>query len=199
MDRTEPLASNKQLARINKAGLLLFAALLGAVGCTRPQTSAKSQQPAPAMASKDDNVFICPAGDIQKTGSNDHKVTLTWNPSTAYSPSKVRYCLYRTEEHQVEKSDERLSIDKRPCKNCARVNDTAVAETHYIDTQVRNGARYCYVAVAMQIRSDAFSGFSNQVEADIPQDPKSVPSQVSLGKLCNCELSAKSLNKQRRR
>jgi hypothetical protein len=104
----EPLPSNNQLAGINKAGLLLFAALLGAVGCTRPQAPAKSQQTAPARASKDDDVFICPDGDIQKTGSNDHKVTLSWTP--AHRTRLLSFAIASTEPKNIGSKNQRTDF-----------------------------------------------------------------------------------------
>ena len=181
MGGTKPLPSYDQLSRVSKAGLLLLGALVGAVGCTRSQAPAQAQQSATARANVENDVFICPDGDIKKTGANDHKVTLTWEPSASSSPSKVRYCLYRTEDRRIEKSSGRLPINKAPCNACTRVNETAVPESRYIDTQVTNGAHYCYVAIAMEISNDVFSGFSNEVEADIPADPKPVAPQVSQG------------------
>jgi hypothetical protein len=199
MHRMESFANSFLFKPAKKPGLLLLLSLLGlAVGCT--QETPQSKQLTATTSIKKDDVFICPDGDIKKTGSNDHKVTLTWNPSANSSPSRqIRYCVYRTQDHPIQRSEYPASIGKAPCNSCTRVNETAVSETQYIDTHVTNGAHYCYVAVAMDTGERAFSGFSNQVQADIPQGPAPVPAQISSGKLCDDKKSAAKLLKKPRR
>ena len=204
MHQTEPSANSLVFIHVREpALLLLFSVLALAGGCThsRSQETSQSRQPMATTPLKPEIVVICPDGDIQKTGSTDHKVSLTWNPSpTASTSAQIRYCVYRTQDHPVQRSDYLVPIDKTPCRVCTRVNETAVSDTQLIDNQVTNGAHYCYVAVAMQIGESAFSGFSNQVQADIPQDPAPVPSQISSGKLCvDMKSAARPLKKQRRK
>lgn len=163
---------------------IYFSALLTLGACAhQAQPPAESAQAIAVRTDAKRDVFLCPDGDIPKTGSANHKVALSWNASVSPSPSKVRYCLYRSEDQRVQKSGDGVPHDKSPCKACTRVNDTAIPGTSYTDTPVRNGAHYCYVAVAIQGNS-TFSGFSNQVEADIPTDPTPGPPHISSGKLC---------------
>jgi len=190
--------SKYQDLQIKCFGLIfLLVTLLALLGCTQkpPPSFVDSKQTGPPK--QENTGFTCPEGDIPKAGSNNHRVTLSWNPSASSSTStKVLYCLYRTQDGPVQKLDGQALISRPPCKKCERVNETAVPETHFTDLQVKNGAHYCYVALAMEIGDAFFSGFSNQEEADIPLDPAPVSSSTSSGKLCVVETAHRKLTKK---
>jgi len=187
MGMTETFARGLRSKPMKKPDLLLFITLIGPLaGCTHSQRDARAESRQTASVARKEYVVSCPDGDIKKTGTNDHKVSLSWQPSKTAMSEEIRYCLYRTEDHRVQKSGDRLPIRGAPCKGCTRVNEEGVWGTFYTDTQVRNGAQYCYVAVAVEIGNGKFSEFSNQVQVDIPEDPTPLsPAQSSSGHLCD--------------
>jgi hypothetical protein len=120
----------------------------------------------------------CPPGDPPGNDASSHQggghsVRLSWNSSTSSNNSKgeqISYCLYRTSGGPVRASGNRTSTSS-PCINCQRVTTNSITRTEYKDTNVENGAHYCYVAIAVQAGNIETSGFSNQADAVIP--PKS--------------------------
>lgn len=194
MGGDKTISNSRRIGMINVACSICLCVLLGPVGCTHQ--ASMPAEPKHTTATREDTVFTCPDGDIPKAGSNDHKVTLTWEASASGPRSKIRYCLYRSEDHRVRKSGDHVPINKSPCKACTRIDETATEKTSYIDKQVRNGAHYCYVAVATEIGKCEFSEFSNQAEADIPRDPLPVAGQVSSGKMCEEKIPSKRPKKQ---
>jgi hypothetical protein len=92
-----------------------------------------------------------------------HKVILTWNAS-APSPDPTRqavgYCLYRSGTQNVAKQDPK-------CSSCEQINRKPVSGTACVDDLVQDGARYYYVATAINGNGDT-SSLSNDTLAEIP-------------------------------
>jgi hypothetical protein len=132
-----------------------------------PESKATSQ-----TAPKTDS--LCPVGDlpdtnIQTAPSKNHSVKLSWNLSASSNGpdgKNIGYCLYRSEGGPVQKSSAQSMF---PCERCQRVTKTPVqGTTTDPDRNVEDGAHYCYVAVAIDIRNGKLSGFSNQADAVLP-------------------------------
>lgn len=129
-----------------------------------PQSKPAAQTAAP----KD---YPCPETNLGDTNGHlvspeGHNVKLSWNPSTSSTgPNDVNilYCLYRTKGGAVQKDT------TSPCSDCQRVTKFAVqGTTTDPDGDVEIGSRYCYVAVAVDVRNKKVSGFSNPAPALIP-------------------------------
>lgn len=96
-----------------------------------------------------------------------HKVILTWNasaPSTDPKDQTVGYCLYRSGIQNVAQQDAK-------CSNCEQINQKPIAGTACVDDLVQDGARYYYVATAINGRGDP-SSLSNDTLAQIPSTPQ---------------------------
>ena len=120
------------------------------------------------------NKYSCPDADHgdtdgQTDSSGGHSVKLSWNLSTSSTgpnDEKILYCIYRTRDGAVQQKKQGSNY---PCANCQRVTKIAVkGTTTDPDRNVENGARYCYVAVAIDVSNGKVSGFSNQAPAVIP-------------------------------
>ena len=95
-----------------------------------------------------------------------HKVFLTWNASTYFSDRKRRavgYCLYRSPTSNVAASDPK-------CDKCEQVNQKPFPGTACVDDLVLDGAKYYYVATAVNEDGDP-SPLSTETFAPIPSDP----------------------------
>ena len=118
-----------------------------------------------------------------------HHVTLSWHPSTsANGPNgkNIRYCVYRTKGGPVHPAQTQNGTPGPPCINCQRITEVAVNGTTAFDSQLEIGARYCYVAVAIDISNRKRSTFLNPAAVVIPPatDPPS----------CNLQSDAKQAN-----
>lgn len=203
MDREDP---GKVCSRIRSVVRIVFSVSLAALailaGCSRDSGSRihvelhdiPEAKPAAQTVIKTD--LSCPVGDLPdvdfQTGrSPNHSVKLSWNLSTSsYGPNgkNIFYCLYRTDGRAVEKN----TSSKYPCAGCRRVTKTPVpGATTDPDQYVKDGAQYCYVAVAIDIRSGKLSDFSNQAGAAIPPSTDR-PS-------CIQQTNAKQANAKKRR
>ena len=181
MDRGDP---GKICSRIRAVVRIVFsvglAALVILTGCSRDSGSRihvelhDIPEAKPAAQTVIKTGLSCPAGDLpdvdsQTARSSNHSVKLSWNLSTSsYGPNgkNIFYCLYRTDGGgAVEKN----TSSKYPCAGCRRVTKTPVpGTTTDPDQYVKDGAQYCYVAVAFDITSGKLSDFSNQAGAAIP-------------------------------
>jgi hypothetical protein len=109
------------------------------------------------------NATVLPA----PSPTGHHKVFLTWNASIFFTDSKrhaVGYCLYRSGTQNVAASDPK-------CDKCEQVNQKPIPGTACVDDLVQDGARYYYVARAVNEDGDP-SPLSNETFAPIPPDPK---------------------------
>jgi hypothetical protein len=89
------------------------------------------------------NKSVAPSG----TGTSQHTVELSWNASTS---SNVRgYNVYR-------------ATYTDSCGAFSRINAELIMNTWYTDTDVTDGAFYCYATTAIDA-SNAESGYSNIV------------------------------------
>jgi hypothetical protein len=98
-----------------------------------------------------------------------HRVVLTWNPSISSSgpnDQSVGYCLYRS------RKDDITAKDLKDCKNCERLNRRPVIGTGCVDTHVKDGATYHYVAGAIRVGAKV-DRLSNKATAAVPTDPRS--------------------------
>jgi hypothetical protein len=92
-----------------------------------------------------------------------HKVILTWNasaPSTDPTRQAVGYCLYRTSTPNIAKQDPK-------CTTCEQINRKPISGTACVDDLVQDGARYYYVATAINGNEEP-SSLSNDTLAEIP-------------------------------
>jgi hypothetical protein len=92
-----------------------------------------------------------------------HKVILTWNdsaPSTDPTRQAVGYCLYRSGTQNVAKQDAK-------CSTCEQINRKPISGTACVDDLVQDGARYYYIATAINGNGDP-SSLSNDTVAEIP-------------------------------
>ena len=126
----------------------------------------------------------CPksSGDVLRASpqTGHHKVFLTWNASTYFPDAKrhaVGYCLYRSGTQNVAASDPK-------CDKCEQVNQKPVPGTACVDDLVRDGAKYYYVATAVNQDGDP-SPLSTETFAPIPPDPK-VTGTVVKGSYPRC-------------
>jgi hypothetical protein len=107
----------------------------------------------------------CPKSDgtklTESPETHHHKVILTWNAS-ANDPRHevVGYCLYR-----IASKDQPHWAEK--CKNCEQVNQKSIDGTACVDDVVQDGAKYYYVAMAIN-RYGQTSSLSNDTLAEIP-------------------------------
>ena len=87
------------------------------------------------------------------TGSSTHTVNLSWNASTS---ADVRgYNVYR-------------AVYTNSCGAFSKINPMPIASTLYVDSEVKDGASYCYATTAIDT-SDQESGYSNiVVDIQIP-------------------------------
>jgi len=130
---------------------------------------APNSKPVPETEPKDS----CPPADPSEThwqssAWTGHHVTLSWNRSTSSNGANgknIRYCLYRSDNGPVRRNPASLTP---PCVDCQRITDSAVAGTIAFDNHLEIGARYCYVAVAIDISDGKLSTFSNQAAVVIP-------------------------------
>jgi fibronectin type 3 domain-containing protein len=76
-----------------------------------------------------------------------HTVTLSWNAST--SANIAGYNIYR-------------AVYGTSCGTYSKINQTLETATTYVDSNVVNGAKYCYATTAVD-SSSAESGYSNMV------------------------------------
>jgi hypothetical protein len=100
--------------------------------------------------------------------SGHHRVMLTWNPSSSSSglnDQSVGYCLYRS-------GDSITAHDLDDCLNCGRLNRRPIIGTGCLDTQVKDGATYYYVAGATRFGSRVIQ-LSNMTTAFIPSTAQS--------------------------
>src|ERR1700676_53433 len=122
--------------------------------------TAQTKPPKPCPKS---NGTVLPASP--QTGH--HKVFLTWNASTYFSDRKrhaVGYCLYRSGTPKVAASDPK-------CDKCEQVYQKPIPGTACVDDLVQDGARYYYVATAVNEDGEP-SLLSTETFAPIPSDPK---------------------------
>lgn len=94
-----------------------------------------------------------------------HRGILTWNASaSSTNPERkaVGYCLYRFDP----KNRDKVKHDKT-CNICEQINEKPIKGTACIDTVVEDGAKYYYVATAVNKGGDP-SPLSNDVFAEIP-------------------------------
>lgn len=187
MDGTK-LLDKRDLKRGRLLVLLSAVASIGSCCCTRaqPQATVQSNHAQPVVQLSQDWNPDCPSPG-PKTGTMDHKVTLTWNASASASgSSEIRYCIYRTLGRRVQAVQGKVPVGQVPCTGCELVNQDkkAVKDLFYQDTQVGNDSKYCYAAVAMQRGSPYFSELSKQVEAEIPKSPTPIPPFISTDNLC---------------
>ncbi len=165
-----------------KLSLSLFCALITLGGCTHGQTPRAALEPRHVSQVRQDASEWpkCP-GQVAEKSDTKHSVTLKWNASTSSSPAReIRYCVYRnTDKRVIRNAGKDLWIDVPPCNGCTLVNEDTDArkETFYVDSRVKDGNRYCYIAVAMEKGNRRFSEFSNPAEAYIPP----LPSKVTHG------------------
>lgn len=113
--------------------------------------------------------------------SGHHRVLLTWNPSsssTGLNDLSVGYCLYRSR-------DSITAHDLDHCLNCGRLNRRPILGTGCLDTQVKDGATYHYVAGATRFGSRVIR-FSNTTTALIPSTAQSKQPQSGYP-LCQAE------------
>ena len=91
-----------------------------------------------------------------------HRVILTWNASAPSADGKLPagYCLYRIAAKDLAKLD-------KQCGNCEQVNQKPILGTACIDDLVQDGAKYYYVATAINANGIA-SSLSNHTLAEIP-------------------------------
>lgn len=113
--------------------------------------------------------------------SGHHRVMLTWNPSTSSSglnDQSVGYCVYRS-------GDAITAHDLEHCLNCGRLNRRPILGTGCLDTQVKDGATYHYVAGATRFGSRVIQ-LSNMTTAFIPSTAQSKQPQSGYP-LCQLE------------
>jgi hypothetical protein len=116
--------------------------------------------------------------------SGHHRVMLTWNPSTSSSglnDQSVGYCVYRS-------GDAITAHDLDHCLNCGRVNRRPIIGTGCLDTQVKDGATYYYVAGATTFGSRVIQ-LSNMTTAFIPSTAQSKQPQSGYPQ---CQLESPS-------
>lgn len=116
--------------------------------------------------------------------SGHHRVVLTWNPSSSSSglnDQSVGYCLYRS-------GDSITAHDLDHCLNCGRVNRRPIIGTGCLDTQVKDGATYYYVAGATRFGSRVIQ-LSNMTTAFIPSTAQSKQPESGYP-LCQVESSS---------
>lgn len=95
--------------------------------------------------------------------TSHHKVILTWNasaPSTDPKRQAVGYCLYRIAPQDLPNRDKK-------CSTCEQVNEKPIDGTACVDDVVQDGAKYYYVATAINGDGDP-SSLSNDTPAEIP-------------------------------
>ncbi len=105
--------------------------------------------------------------------SGHHRVVLTWNSSSsssALNDQPIGYCLYRS-------ANRITAQDLDHCLNCRRVNSRPIIGTACVDTEVKDGGTYYYVAGATRFGNRVIR-FSNATIAAIPwtaqsEQPKS--------------------------
>jgi hypothetical protein len=109
----------------------------------------------------------CPQshGAILQTSpqTGHHKVILTWNASASSTDPRrqaIGYCLYRSGIQNIAKQDPK-------CSTCEQINRKPISGTACVDDLVQDGARYYYVATAINGNGDP-SWLSNDTLAEIP-------------------------------
>src|ERR1700722_1848861 len=114
---------------------------------------------------------LCPksSGDVLPASpqTGHHKVFLTWNASAYFPDAKrhaVGYCLYRSGTPNVATHDP-------TCSKCEPVNQKPISGTACVDDLVRDGAKYYYVATAVNQDGDP-SPLSTETFVPLPPDPK---------------------------
>jgi len=187
------LGDRERVCSHRSAALIAFSVLAPFVvltGCSHDSGSRirvelrDSPESKPAAQNVAKETYPCPEAVYGDTNGHlvspeGHSVKLSWNPSTSSTgPNDVNilYCHYRTEEGPVQKNNTK---SKSLCLNCKRVTKFAVrGTTTDPDGDVGTGHRYCYVAVAIDVRSKIdvsdykkISDFSNQAAAVIPPPP----------------------------
>jgi len=83
----------------------------------------------------------------QPPSASQHRVDLSWAAST--SPGVSGYNVYR-------------AVYSGACGSFSKINSALVPTATYTDSEVTNGASYCYAATAVNVSKEE-SGYSNIV------------------------------------
>ena len=158
--------------RIPKAVVACLLVLLSA--CRKPTDATTTPPPVdktpPQIKARPPELPDCdlPPGKREAaTKEGNHRVLLTWNPSASSSGAddqSVGYCLYRSRKDITAKK-------LQDCKNCERVNRRPVPGSGCVDTHVKDGRTYYYVAGATKVGSPV-ERLSDKTIAIIPANPK---------------------------
>ena len=98
--------------------------------------------------------------------AGNHSVVLTWNPSDSSKgpdDQSVGYCLYRSNKDIPAKKLE-------DCRNCERVNRRPIFGVGCVDTHVKDGRTYYYVAGSTKVGSTVYE-LSHKTIAIVPSKP----------------------------
>lgn len=187
MDRLQGFQGRSSSIRRVIGAIFVFGSLVFA-SCSRsstPDNRIRLTETPKAMAATattpPDGPPECPpstkGGDVPKVTPN-HRVILTWNPSSSSSGANdttVFYCLYRMDENDGGNIPNDLKRkDLHHCPDCQRVNQKAVPGIGCVDTRVKDGAIYLYWAGAIRKGSD-LSEFSAGTSATIRPNPNAPP------------------------
>lgn len=133
---------------------------------------------------------LCPAGGspaLQPSSTTGHhKVLLTWKASAAGArpeDNAVGYCLYRSLEKDVSKSN-------ATCSGCEQINSVPVLGTACVDDLVQDGALYYYVVTAINGAGNRSSS-SNEIPVAIPAANVVTGSTVGTNPACRAALPSK--------
>jgi hypothetical protein len=103
-----------------------------------------------------------------------HEVFLTWNARPDF-PDPVRhrvgYCLYRSSTQNISAKDPK-------CISCEQVNQKPIPGTACVDGWVQDGAKYYYVATAVNIYGEP-SVLSTDTPANIPPNSAATGATVT--------------------
>jgi len=158
--------------RVLKAAVPCLLILLS--GCRKPTEATAAPQSVekapPQVKTRPPELPDCdlPPGKVEASrAAGNHRVLLTWNPSASSSgpnDETVGYCLYRSTKDITAKRLEK-------CKNCERVNRRPIFGGGCVDTHVKDGLTYYYVAGSTKIGSEV-QDLSHKTIAIIPTKPK---------------------------
>lgn len=159
------------------------AANSGMAAMAAPKASASTKVPHPTL--------LCPPAGLlsasaPSSDSGHHRVTLSWNASTASAQQTgnvVGYCLYRSKKQHVAK--------KNPtCTSCERINTVPVTSLSCIDDLVENNATYFYVVTAIS-PANRISSPSNEIAASIPSGRQASSAPSTSAPFCRVPASGK--------
>jgi hypothetical protein len=131
---------------------------------------------------------VCPPAGVLPLqagapGTGDHKVTLTWNASSAAANSEgaaFGYCLYRSKVRHAAKGNPL-------CQECEQINRVPISSTGCVDDLVADSTQYYYVATAINSKG-ILSAASNEIPVRIPSAHSVKPAKPSALTLCRSGL-----------